>query len=302
MRLAWENQVNDPVGLWAVLVEPFAEFAFMRRALAGCLSLSLGGAPVGVILMLRRMSLTGDALAHAILPGAAVGYLVAGLSLSAMTIGGVVAGLLVTLTAAFVARSSRQSEDSSLAAFFLLSLSVGVVIVSTSGSSVDLLHVLFGSVLALDDAALYLLGTIASFSLLVLAILYRPLVFECVNPGLMPRHSRWSVMAHQGFMMLLVLNLVAGFHALGTLMSVGMMILPAAAARFWAREFNRLIALAVAIAMAGSVTGLLLSYHLEWPTGPTIVLSLGVCYCVSLLVGTQGIVTTSIRPRRHFQA
>ena len=286
----------------ALLLDPFGEFAFMRRALAGCLALSLGGAPVGVILMLRRMSLTGDAMAHAILPGAAVGYLAAGLSLSAMTLGGVVAGLLVTLTAAFVARSSRQSEDSSLAAFFLLSLSVGVVIVSTSGSSVDLLHVLFGSVLALDDAALYLLGAIASFSLLVLAILYRPLVFECVNPGLMPRHGRWSVVAHQGFMMLLVLNLVAGFHALGTLMSVGMMILPAAAARFWAREFNRLIALSVGIAFAGSLAGLLLSYHLEWPTGPTIVLTLGLCYCVSLLAGTQGIVTSKIWPRRHYQA
>ena len=289
-------------GLSAILLDPFGEFAFMRRALAGCLALSLGGAPVGVILMLRRMSLTGDAMAHAILPGAAIGYLVAGLSLPAMTFGGVVAGLLVTLTAAFVARSSRQSEDSSLAAFYLLSLSVGVVIVSTSGSSVDLLHVLFGTVLALDDPALYLLGAIASASLLGLAILYRPLVFECVNPGLLPRDGRWSVVAHQGFMILLVLNLVAGFHALGTLMSVGMMILPAAAARFWVTEFNRLIALSVGIAFAGSLTGLLVSYHLEWPTGPTIVLTLGVCYCVSMLAGAQGIITSSIRPRRHYQA
>lgn len=292
----------DLSGLSQILWQPFSDFAFMRRALAGCLALSLGCAPVGVILMLRRMSLTGDAMAHAILPGAAIGYLVAGLSLSAMTLGGVVAGLLVTLAAAFVARSSRQSEDSSLAAFYLLSLSVGVVIVSTSGSSVDLLHVLFGSVLALDDPALYLLGAIASVSLLALAILYRPLVFECVNPGLMPRHGRWSVVAHQGFMMLLVINLVAGFHALGTLMSVGMLILPAAAARFWVREFSRLIALSVVMALVGSLAGLLLSYHLEWPTGPTIVLTLGVCYCVSMLAGAEGIITSSIRPRRHYQA
>jgi zinc/manganese transport system permease protein len=294
--------VPDFPGFWASIVAPFGEFAFMRRALAGCLALSLGGAPVGVILMLRRMSLTGDAMAHAILPGAAIGYLVAGLSLPAMTLGGVAAGLLVTVTAAFVSRSSRQPEDSSLAAFYLLSLAIGVVIVSTSGSSVDLLHVLFGSALALDDAALYLLGAIASVSLLVLAILYRPLVFECVNPGLLPRHGRWSVAAHQGFMVLLVLNLVAGFHALGTLMSVGMMVLPAAAARFWVREFNRLIGLSVVVAFTGSVTGLLLSYHQEWPTGPTIVLILGACYAVSLLVGSEGIVTASIRPRRHYRA
>src|SRR5690606_13895468 len=106
---AGEVRMADPADLAAILLDPFDEFGFMRRALAGCLALSLGSAPVGVILMLRRMSLTGDAMAHAILPGAAVGYLVAGLSLSAMTLGGVVAGLLVTLTAAFVARSSRQS-------------------------------------------------------------------------------------------------------------------------------------------------------------------------------------------------
>src|SRR6188472_3923801 len=102
-----------------IFIGPFAEFDFMRRALVGVFALAVSGAPIGVILMLRRMSLTGDAMAHAILPGAAVGYLVAGLSLPAMTIGGVIAGLLVTLTAAFVARSSSQTEDSSLAAFYL---------------------------------------------------------------------------------------------------------------------------------------------------------------------------------------
>lgn len=288
--------------LYGLLVDPFVEFGFMRRALAGCLALSLGSAPVGVILMLRRMSLTGDAMAHAILPGAAIGYLFAGLSLPAMTFGGVAAGLVVALLAAVVARSSRQTEDSSLAAFYLVSLAGGVVIVSTSGSSVDLLHVLFGSVLALDDATLLLLGGIATVSLLSLAVLYRPLVFECVNPGLLPRRGRWSAVAHHGFMALLVLNLVAGFHALGTLMAIGMMILPAAAARFWVREFNRLIGASVAIAFAGSLVGLMLSYHVEWPTGPTIVLTLGAVYLASLVAGTDGLVVPRIRPRRHYEA
>jgi hypothetical protein len=84
-------------GLWALLIGPLTEFGFMRRALAGCLALSLSCAPVGVFLLLRRMSLTGDAMAHAILPGAAIGYLLAGLSLPAMTVGGIVAGLLVAV-------------------------------------------------------------------------------------------------------------------------------------------------------------------------------------------------------------
>ena len=103
--------------------------------------------------MLRRMSLVGDAMAHAILPGAAIGYLVAGLSLGWMTIGGLVAGFAVALLAGRRrARPPCCSEDASLAAFYLISLALGVTLVSLRGSNVDLLHVLFGTVLALDDA------------------------------------------------------------------------------------------------------------------------------------------------------
>ena len=90
--------------LYDLLIGPFAEFDFMRRALVGVIALSVSGAPVGVFLMLRRMSLTGDAMAHAILPGAALGYLVAGFSLPAMTLGGLVAGFTVALAAGAVAR------------------------------------------------------------------------------------------------------------------------------------------------------------------------------------------------------
>ena len=120
--------------------------------------------------MLRRMSLTGDAMAHAILPGAALGYLVAGLSLPAMTIGGILAGIVVAVLGR---RSSRAvtvlKEDASLAAFYLISLALGVTIVSLNGSNVDLLHVLFGTVLALDDDALILLAAIATVTLATLA-------------------------------------------------------------------------------------------------------------------------------------
>lgn len=288
--------------LWELLVGPFLEFGFMRRALAGCLALALGAAPVGAILMLRRMSLTGDAMAHAILPGAAVGYLVAGLSLPAMTIGGIVSGLLVAVASTLVARRGRQSEDSSLAAFYLMSLALGVVIVSTQGNNVDLLHVLFGSVLALDDETLLLLGVIATISLFSLAVLYRPLVFECVDPNLLPRHSRWGGIAHFGFMGLLVINLVAGFHALGTLMAIGLMILPAASARFWVQTFNWLLVVSVLLAFAGGAAGLLLSFHFEWPTGPTIVLVLGLVYCASLLLAPAGLWRRTARSRKHYES
>ncbi|HUF81023.1 MAG TPA: metal ABC transporter permease, partial [Burkholderiales bacterium] len=199
--------------MYDIFILPFAEFEFMRRALVGMLALSFGAAPIGVFLMLRRMSLTGDAMAHAILPGAALGFLVAGFDLFAMTVGGIVAGFAVAIGAGVVARATELKEDASLAAFYLVSLATGVLIVSMRGSNIDLLHVLFGSVLALDDATLILLASFATISLGVLAVAWRPLVLECVDPGFLRSVSRTGAPVHIAFMALVVLNLVGGFHA-----------------------------------------------------------------------------------------
>ncbi|MCJ8335214.1 MAG: metal ABC transporter permease [Epibacterium sp.] len=286
--------------IWDAIVQPFADFGFMRRALLGCLAVSLGATPVGVFLMLRRMSLTGDAMAHAILPGAAVGFLISGLSLGAMTIGGLVAGMLVALLSGFVTRVTALREDASLAAFYLISLALGVLIVSTRGSNVDLMHVLFGTVLALNNPALLLLCSIASLSLLVLAVMYRPLVLECADPQFLRSVSGLSAVTHFTFLALVVLNLVGGFHALGTLMAVGIMILPAAAARFWVSSAGGLILVAVIVAFLSSLSGLLLSYHFSLPSGPAIILVAGLIYFLSLIIGPVGSVVAQARPRQRF--
>src|SRR6185369_5608531 len=182
------------------LVDPFVEFAFMRRALVGCFALSLGAPPVGVFLVLRRLSLMGDAMSHAILPGAAIGFLVAGLSVPAMSLGGFIAGIAVVLLAGVVTRSTILREDASLAAFYLVSLALGVLIVSVKGSSIDLLHVLFGTVLALDDQALLLVASISTLSLLVLAVIYRPLVLECFDPQFLRSTSDFSSPTYFNFL------------------------------------------------------------------------------------------------------
>jgi zinc/manganese transport system permease protein len=284
------------------LVEPFADFAFMQRALLGCLAISLGATPVGVFLLLRRMSLTGDAMAHAILPGAAVGYLVAGLNLGAMTIGGVVAGLIVAVLTGAVARFTALREDASLAAFYLISLALGVLLVSLKGSNVDLMHVLFGTVLALDDAALTLLCAITTATLVTLALVFRPLVLECADPRFLASVSRWSGPVHFLFLGLVVLNLVAGFQALGTLMAVGIMILPAAAARFWSGSIGGMLAVAATVAALSSVAGLLASFHAGLPSGPAIILAAGALYLLSLAFGPVGSLAARYWPRAHLEA
>ncbi|HZP09684.1 metal ABC transporter permease [Methyloceanibacter sp.] len=284
------------------LIDPFIEFSFMRRALVGCLALSLGAPPIGVFLMLRRMSLMGDAMSHAILPGAAIGYLLAGLSLFAMSLGGFAAGLAVALLSGLVTRSTELREDASLAAFYLCSLALGVLIVSVRGSSIDLLHVLFGTVLALDDPALYLIGAIATVSTLVLAVIWRPLVVECFDPQFLRSVSGASSPTHFVFLVLVVMNLVGGFQALGTLMVVGIMLLPAITARFWAQDISGLVAVSVLAALAASATGLLLSYHANLPTSPAIILMAGAGYLVSMLAGAKGGLVWRLMPRKHLEA
>ncbi|MEI7369612.1 zinc ABC transporter permease AztB [Pectobacterium colocasium] len=267
--------------LYDLLINPFVEFNFMRRALMGALLLSLSACPVGVFLTLRRMSLVGDAMSHAVLPGAAFGFLLYGLEIIPMTLGGMVAGLVVAIGSGVVSRLTVQKEDASMAAFYLISLALGVLIVSLRGSSVDLMHVLFGSVLALNVQALTLIACVSAASLLALVLLWRALIAECLDPLFLRTVSRLSSPVHFLFLTLVVINLVAGYQALGTLLSVGLMILPAVTARFWTHRVITLCLFSVLIGMVACVAGLLFSYHYSLPSGPAIILANGVFYLVS---------------------
>lgn len=267
--------------LYDLLINPFVEFNFMRRALMGALLLSLSACPVGVFLTLRRMSLVGDAMSHAVLPGAAFGFLLYGLEIIPMTLGGMVAGLVVAIGSGVVSRLTVQKEDASMAAFYLISLALGVLIVSLRGSSVDLMHVLFGSVLALNVQALTLIACVSAASLLTLVLLWRALIAECLDPLFLRTVSRLSSPVHFLFLTLVVINLVAGYQALGTLLSVGLMILPAVTARFWTHRVITLCLFSVLIGMVACMAGLLFSYHYSLPSGPAIILANGVFYLVS---------------------
>lgn len=285
--------------LYTQLIHPFVDHAFMQQALLGTWLLSLSACPVGVFLMLRRMSLTGDAMSHAILPGVALGFLFFGLELIPMTIGGLIAGVLVASAAGAVSRATVQKEDASLAAFYLISLASGVLIVSMRGSNVDLMHVLFGTVLALDNASLTLIGGVSAITVILLIVLWRALVAECLDPLFLRSVSRLGLLVHFVFLGLVVLNLVAGFQALGTLLVVGLMILPAAAARFWQVRVRPMCALAIGFGNLSSASGLLLSYHVGAPSGPAIILSAGAIYVLSLFAGPRGIIATHRRPTAH---
>jgi zinc/manganese transport system permease protein len=283
------------------LVAPFVEFAFMRRALVAVIAVALVAGPLGVFLQLRRMSLMGDALAHAILPGVAIGFFLFGLDLWAMSAGGLAACLAVALLSGAVARLTALKEDTSLAALYLISLAAGVLIVSLRGTTRDLLHILFGSLLSIGADALILVVAVTILSLIVFAVIYRTLVVECFDPMFLRAVGGQGALAHMVFLILIALNLVAAIQARGTLMAVGLMILPAAAARFWTRSVAGMIVFSSTLALASGLAGLLGSYHLDLPPGPAIVLTAGLAYAFSVAAGRNGGLLRRLFPGAHLQ-
>ena len=266
---------------YALLVEPFDMLAFMRTALVACVALALANGPVGTLLVLRRMSLDGQVLGYAVMPGAAIGFLYAGPTPAWLSLGGLTSGLAVAALAGLLTRA-RAQRDTGLVAFYLIALSLGVLLVAWRGSNVEVMRVLFGTILAIDHDALLQIAAASSAIVLVIAALYRPLAVGAFDPAFL-RSAGGRARYGAKFSILVVVALVASFQAFGTLLALGPMLLPAAAARCWRLGAAGSIALATGFGLAASVAGLLVSYHANLPSGPAIVLSAGLLYGISVL-------------------
>jgi len=261
----------------------------MRRAFVATTVLSASVAPIGAFLVLRRLSLAGEAMAHAITPGVVIGFVVAGLSVVSLLIGGLIAGVGVAILTALLARKTILRSDASLASLYLIALAAGIFILSAAGSAVPLKSFLFGSILGIDDASLILVGGVATVTLLSFAVLLRPLIISTCDPVFFEAQTRRPWLIEQGFMLLLVLNLLAAFKTLGTLMAVGLMILPATSARYWASTITGQLALTFGFALASCWIGLTVSYVFpETPSGPSIVLVAGGFFMLSAMFGPLG--------------
>ncbi len=286
-----------------LILVPLRE-AEVRHSLVAVLALALSAGPVGVFLMLRRMSLVGDAMSHAILPGVAIGFLAGGLSVFAMTLGGLIAGIVIAILSGVISRTTELEEDASLAVFLLVSLALGIVIVTANGMDIEhLMEFLFGETEAKMNAdKVLVIAANTTISLIGFALIYRPLVLECVDPGFLRSVSPAGSSAHLLFLLLLVLNLISGFHALGTLLGVGIMIIPAAVGRFWTRDITAMIATSVIVGLVCGVAGLLIAFHAHVPSGPAVTLAAGVVYAFSVLFGPVGGLIWRAFPGRHLEA
>jgi zinc/manganese transport system permease protein len=271
--------------LHALLISPFETLGFMRSALVACVGLALANGPLGTLLVLRRMSLAGDVLGHAVMPGAAIGYLYAGPSPRWLSLGGLISGFAVASLAGLIT-GGQARRDTGMVAFYLIALSLGVVLVAWRGSNVDAMHVLFGTVLAIDRPALLQISAASSVILVTIASLYRPFAVGAFDPGFLRSVGARSPYGAI-FVVLVVLALIASFQAFGTLLALGPILLPAAAARCWRVGVAATMALAMTFGLVAAIAGLLVSYHGNVPSGPAIVLAGGLLFGTSLLAASM---------------
>ncbi len=253
------------------------------------MALAFGAAPLGVLLIGRRMSLVGDSLSHATLPGAAIVYVLAGPDPWLLTLGALAAGIVVAVSSTFLSRVGRMPEDAAFAVLYLTALAIGIVILRRSASAEVVHSLLFGSPGALDLPGLILATGAAIATIATLIVAGRRLEAAADEdaglfaPGIKGGFGQALLMG------LVALNLVAGFRAFGALMTVGLIMIPAAAARFWADGFKGRIAAAVVISTVASAAGLIAARLFDVEPGPAMVLAAASLFLISALLGARRI-------------
>jgi zinc/manganese transport system permease protein len=261
--------------LWNIFIAPFAEYAFMQKALLSCVLLCISAVPLGVFLLLRGLSLVGDSLSHGILPGIALAAIFFGLNPIALFIGGITAGLIVAFVSNQLGRRSIIPEDASFTVIYSFSLALGVLILFRHGTNTNVLHLLFGSVLGIDIVTLGLIALVCVITTIYLSMYRKLLLMYCFDPLLFQVAGKPHRLLMIGFLALVVANLVASYQAIGTLLALGLMMLPAITARLLCTHYRQIFKLSSILGIFGCYAGLLLSYHIDWPSGPAIILCLG---------------------------
>lgn len=270
------------------VMEPW-RYAFMQRALIAALLVAVVCGTLGSFVVLRRMALIGDALAHAVLPGAAIAFL---LGSRQFFWGAAAAGVVTALLIGWVTAQSRLKEDAAIGVVFTGAFALGIVLISAIQSrSVDLMHMLLGNVLGVEDRDLLLTGSVAALIVLVIGSLYKEWVLHAFDPEYAAAIGRPVRRLHYLQMLLLSLGVVASLQTVGLVLVVAMLVTPASTAFLLVHRFGRMWALAVALAVVAAVGGLYLSYYANVSSGGTMVLvATGLFFLAFLFAPRRGLV------------
>lgn len=287
------------MSLDSILLEPF-RFEFMQRGLVSALFLSVSGGLLGSLLVLRRLALMGDALAHSLLPGIGLAYLVFGPSPIGLFAGALTAGLITAIGSALVSRLTRIKEEAAFAAIFIVLFGIGVALLTAMGPQIELLPMLFGNILGVGRTDLFMAAGASTLAVAVVVLFHRSLLLETFDPIFFRAIGGHGSLIHISILALTAINLLAALQAMGIVLALGLFILPAVTAYLWTDRLPVLFGLAVGTAMLSSVTGLLISYHAGLASGACIVMALGFCFFVSAMISPRyGMVGRLVRSRRE---
>ncbi len=250
------------------LLEPL-RYAFMQRGFLAVLMVGAVSGVVGTYVVVRGMAFLGDALAHSILPGVAVAYITGG----DLLVGGVAAGVVAALGIGWLTREQYLKEDTAIGVIFAGMLALGIAIISTARSySVDLTHILFGNVLGVNQTDLYIILAFGVGVLGVVALFYKEFLILSFDPGLARTLKLPGEALRLLLLALVAVTIVASLQTVGIALMVAILVTPAAAARLLVRRLHHMMLLAGALGALSSVAGLYLSFYLNIPSGPAIVL------------------------------
>jgi len=266
------------------LITPFTEFLFMKKALIACISLSITSGPVGLLLLLRKMSLMGEALSHGIFPGIALSFLLFGFWLPGFIGFAILTGVLLSLISSYIKDRSLLNEDSSFSGLYLFSLALGVVLLHYYSGNFNISHLLFGNILSIQDETLLYISVLNTITLFVLYIFRQRILYDCFDPTFIKitqkSHNLYELITWGSLTTLLV----SASLAIGTLMAMGLIMLPAIISRLLFKNIWIMIVSSSIIGMIASYAGLLLSFYFDLPTGPLIVSILGACFLLTFFI------------------
>ncbi len=278
------------------LIEPFS-YTFMRTGLIAAVLISVSCAAVGTHVVARRMSFLGDALAHTVLPGIVIAYMVG----ASLIVGSLISAIVTVLLIAVLTRGNNVREDAAIGVAFTGMFALGILLLSTTNSFRDFSHVLFGNILGIDNNDLIALTIIAGVVLIALIVFRRELELTATDRTHAQAIGLRPDLVRMGLLLLLAPAISGGIQAVGVLLTTALLITPAAGAFLVTRRFRSTVLVAVAVAVVASVSGMIISFHAGVSTGATIALcacvGFAVCWCVAALQRYRRLRTPTAPPQ-----
>lgn len=277
-------------------IEGLVAYEFLQNALITCIIVGLISGVVGSFIVLRGMSLMGDAISHAVLPGVAASYML-GVN---YIIGASVFGILAAGIIGFVTQRSTLKTDTAIGIVFSTFFALGIVLISFAKSSTDLYHILFGNVLAVRQSDILLTGVVALIVFTFMLLFYKELLVSSFDPVMAEAYGLNVRVIHYGLMFALTLVAVTSLQTIGTILVIALLITPAATAYLLTNRLSRMIVISAAISTFSSIVGLFFSYSYNLASGASIVLTAATCFVFAFLFSPKsGILIKHKQEEKH---